>query len=78
MKADLIRRLEKQATKTVPHERDWDSETTEFDRFKFAELIVEECLSAVRQELNAQSKAHVLTHVGGLDQAISKIKERFG
>lgn len=29
----------------VPHERDWDATSTVFDKQKFAELIIKECIS---------------------------------
>jgi hypothetical protein len=36
----------KQATIEIPHEREWDTTTTYFDKLKFAELIVRECADA--------------------------------
>ena len=34
----------------VPHERDWDATSTVFDKQKFAELIIKECISVVEEQ----------------------------
>ncbi len=34
----------------VPHERDWDSFTSEFNKEKFAQLIINECVSVCLEQ----------------------------
>ena len=42
-----IEELIKQSYEKVPHERDWDAYTIEFNKEKFAELIVQECINKI-------------------------------
>ena len=49
-----IEELIKQATIEIPHEREWDTTTTYFDKLKFAELIVKKCADAADMAWNAR------------------------
>ena len=55
-----IRSLIKEATITIPRERDWDATSTFFDKVKFAELIIKECASVA----NYHSDGHVKDQFG--------------
>lgn len=45
---ERIKELIEQAYVEVPHERDWDAMSIVFNKEKFAELIVKECISMAK------------------------------
>jgi hypothetical protein len=46
----LLNKLVEQSYDTVPHERDWDATSQVFNKEKFAELIIKECVNQCQQE----------------------------
>ena len=56
-----IRELAEQSYDKVPHERDWDATSRVFNKEKFAELIVQECVNVLHDnELWNRHISHVL------------------
>ncbi len=76
---ERIQALIEEAWITIPHERDWDATSTFFDKVKFAELIVRECVS-LRTELSQfdGSTAYGDGYENGLKDLAETIKEHFG
>jgi hypothetical protein len=66
---ERIKQLERQATETVKCGLNGTSTAESFNRKKFAELIVRECLGIIDEEGS---------HEGGSIRSMEAIKEHFG
>jgi hypothetical protein len=77
---ERIKELEKQATTVVEGWSDENGTTRyyEFNREKFAELIVRECLGCCEQVISDPVPKSVDTWLNGGEQCIQEIKEHFG
>jgi hypothetical protein len=65
----LLQELAAAATIEVPHERDWDQVSHVFNKEKFAELIVKECVEVVTDAVDHREPASTYA---------DKIKDHFG
>ena len=59
-----IRELAEQSYDEVPHERDWDATSRVFNKEKFAELIIQECIDIVSAYAVGQHIADLKKHFG--------------
>ena len=81
---ERIKELEKQATSTLPvnHEgygsKGYIEQVEYFDKEKFAELIVRECIGCCEQVISDPVPKSVDTWLNGGEQCIQEIKEHFG
>ena len=80
---ERIKELAEQATSIVespPNREGWTSSYTYFDKEKFAELIVQECISINRQRLfsDYEGDSHRVAHNNALLCATSDMFEHFG
>ena len=80
---ERIKQLAEQATSIVespPNREGWTSSYTYFDKEKFAELIVQECISINRQRMfsDYEGDSHRVAHNNALLCASSDMFEHFG
>ena len=80
---ERIKQLAEQATSIVespPNREGWTSSYAYFDKEKFAELIVQECISINRQRmfLDSEGDSHRVAHNNALLCATSDMFEHFG
>lgn len=85
---ERIKELAEQSYVEVPHERDWDATSKIFDKEKFAELIVKECLALLNGEKEYYSNPgkyesleyyeRMKAKAEALEDAGSLIKSHFG
>ena len=72
-----IKELAEQATKHYPATES-SGEFSTFDKEKFAELIVRECIGCCEQVISDPVPKSVDTWLNGGEQCIQEIKEHFG
>jgi len=78
---DRIRGLEKQATEIVRCGLNGTSTAEVFDRKKFAELIVKECIKTIEEQFTRHSVTRSVRNTDyniGLSTAVEAIEEHFG
>lgn len=65
-----INELIKQSYEDVPHERDWDTTSRVFNKVKFAELIIHECVKVMEDEdeFYGEWLGEVIKHHFGIEQ----------
>ena len=79
---EIIRKLEQQATETVRCGLNGSSTAESFNRKKFAQLIVQECLTFIRP--NSYFQAYPNNMIGGedgvrlLETITNQIEQHFG
>ena len=73
-----IRELEKQATETVKCGLNGTSTTESFNRKKFAELIVRECMTTVLKESKWYWDKDEFESANAIQNAARRVKEHFG
>lgn len=84
---ERIKELIEKSYDIVPHERDWDTNSSVFNKEKFAELIVKECLDIADQQkkwvedmevFNEQDATWNKARIQQSQQIVDKIKQHFG
>ena len=73
---ERIKELVKQATTIEEHK--WGVSYDNFDKEKFAELIVKECIGCCEQVISDPVPKSVDTWLNGGSQCIDQIKQHFG
>ena len=79
---DRIQELIKQSYDEVPHERDWDATSSVFNKEKFAELIIQECVNTIQNrapgQLGKAGEGWTNGYDDGLKTGAFLIKQHFG
>ena len=79
---DRIKELIKQSYDEVPHERDWDATSSMFNKEKFAELIIQECVNTIQSrapgQLGKAGEGWTNGYDDGLKTGAFLIKQQFG
>ena len=77
-----IQELIKQSYDEVPHERDWDATSSVFNKEKFAELIIQECVNTIQHrapgQLGKAGEGWTNGYDDGLKTGAFLIKQHFG